>query len=87
MLEHPDITNALRTGWPRGGAEGTIPCCEDCGQEVQPGSGKYDRLFQWVDEWLCFDCVMERMGEMSAEELTDILECPTKGEDWRNDGY
>ena len=33
MLEHPEITNAIRTGYPDGESE--YPCCPVCGKECE----------------------------------------------------
>ena len=74
-LEHPDITSALRTGYPAYQQEGGRPSCDDCGQEADPEDGTYKWLYELDGDWLCADCLMERIKEMDVRDLADWLGC------------
>ena len=52
-LEHPDITSALRTGYPRNHRE-THYYCEECGRELT-GESKYEDEHH---DYLCSDCLL-----------------------------
>lgn len=53
-LEHPDITAAIRTGYPKR-AEPEVPYyCGECGEEIDEDEDIYsDRLY----DCLCEDCL------------------------------
>lgn len=57
-LEHPDITAALRTGYPRGYVEPDVPRCPECGKECE-------RLYlnNQQDIVGCDNCITERFAE------------------------
>lgn len=71
MLEHPEITRALRTGYPQ---DTRCLCCAKCGQEADPDSFEYGRLYNWFDEYLCGDCLKDEISDMDAGELASLLD-------------
>ena len=72
-LEHPEITTALRTGWPV--EQKHYPECACCGQEMEPEDIEYSRLYEFDGEWLCGDCLKERLADLAAGELAALLGC------------
>ena len=57
-LEHPDITAALRTGYPRGHREPPEPRCPECGKVCE-------RLYRnhLLDIVGCDNCITELFAE------------------------
>ena len=55
QLQHPDITAAERTGYPRGRQPRVFTDCDWCGAEIQEGDEYYDIH----GEILCAECVNE----------------------------
>jgi len=64
MLEindHPDITAAQRTGYPRG-KQSKTRCCPVCGEEIDAGTALY---LNWANEIVgCSEC----LRSVDAEE-------------------
>lgn len=57
MLEHPDITAAQLTGYPKPTYMGPALKCDDCGSPIYPGEAFYE-----LDEKVycegCIDCAV-----------------------------
>lgn len=70
MLEHPEITRALRTGYPH---EVGI-CCAKCGQAADPEDTEYSRLYDWLGDYICGDCLRDEISDMDAMELASLLQ-------------
>lgn len=71
MLEHPEITRALVTGYPRRDA---VCTCERCGQAAEPGDPDFSRLYNWLGDYICADCLKEEINGMDAGELARLLQ-------------
>lgn len=54
-LEHPDITNAIRTGYPCGHEPQPI-YCERCGNDISDEEVFEDDEY----EYLCVNCLMNK---------------------------
>lgn len=68
-LEHPDITSALATGYPRTATHHTIEC-ESCGAEL---AGE-DDVFILEGQRLCCNCCKDAiLDNYSIRELCDNL--------------
>ena len=53
MLEHPDITNALATGYPMGYVDERA-YCEECGRDITE-----ERIYEdATHEFLCVKCLL-----------------------------
>lgn len=52
-LEHPDITAAMRTGYPTW-KQPEIPYCDLCGVRLDNEEVYADR----IHDWLCKDCLL-----------------------------
>ena len=52
-IEHPAITELMRTGYPRGYEEQHI-YCSDCGEEITDSEIYTDDVY----EYLCEDCLL-----------------------------
>lgn len=61
MLQHPDITAAERTGYPRGMEPQIFTTCDWCGAEIRIG----DDYYNIHGEILCTQCVDDCKGEAS----------------------
>ena len=53
MLQHPDVTAAERTGYPRSLAPRVFTTCDWCGEDIRIGDDYYDVH----GEILCCECV------------------------------
>ena len=66
MIEHPDITRALQSGYPRSSS----PACTGCGDEA----GLYYHIGQ---EFLCSRCaaaqIEQIVEDMDLADLADLL--------------
>ena len=70
MLEHPEITTAIRTGYPR-----KVEClCAKCGQPAEPGDPDFSRLYDWMGDYICADCLRDEVSDMDAMELASLLQ-------------
>ena len=66
MLEHPDITSALRTGHPRGYVEPETIYCPICGAENP------DKLYRFRDdrEWFgCSECIWDTLQTLDCDDV------------------
>ena len=52
-LEHPDITAALKTGYPQRKSTVYVPCCDMCHEPVTNA----EWYFAYGDEIICGNCV------------------------------
>lgn len=62
QLQHPDITAAERTGYPRHRQPRVFTTCDWCGTEIQEG----DEYYEIHGEILCAECVNECRKEAGA---------------------
>ncbi len=69
-LQHPEITRALRTGYPRPeGQLPAVPACHRCGYILRSGE-----LFGACSgRSLCADCADDEWRELTAEEKLSLL--------------
>lgn len=63
-LEHPDVTQARRTGFPgRSRPEAGAPACARCGEPVAPGHERFGLLLEFNGGKYCPDCFEEALLE------------------------
>lgn len=69
-LQHPEITRALRTGYPRPEIRpAAAPVCQLCGYAVRPGE-----LYGACDgKVLCGSCADDEWRELSPAEKLSLL--------------
>ena len=60
-MQHPDITSAELTGYPRGHEPMIFTTCDWCGAEIQIG----DDYYNIHGEILCCECVEDCKGAAS----------------------
>lgn len=72
--DHPDIANALRTGYPYGDDRPEI-VCEDCGDSLI----STERVYFFDGEPVCEKCALERIEEQfSIHDIADKLGITSK---------
>lgn len=70
-LEHPDITEALRTGYPI--QKKPVAVCTCCGQAVDPYDIDYSKLAVQGNDCFCKDCLEEELKQLSVWEIAKAV--------------
>lgn len=71
VLEHPDITYAIRTGYPMAVREPRMIRCAYCNKEL---SGD-DEAFDYDGDFICESCFLEQLqNDLSAKDIAEKLD-------------
>lgn len=71
-MEHPDITMALRTGYPKPYKE-NIVICTRCGREIR----SKETVYAWGSDALCEECCRECIEDnYNLHEIAKALKIP-----------
>lgn len=76
QLEHPAITRCCETGYAESEELTFETDCHDfvgAGTDTELQNGDWGGVYEWDNQYICPDCMMEKLDEMTLKEKAELL--------------